>query len=289
MSASCWSARSARSRPCAIWPRAAPPPRSCWPAATARRRRRRAAASRRCARRPADAAARPEHDRAGQPGRRHRALGQRRAGGRRAAAGPVALVSQSGGILGSVLSRAAAAASASRGWSRPATRPISTVADFVEYLVDDDATAVIALYLEGLRDPDALPRARAQRARRRGKPIVAFKVGRSEPARGRPSRTPARWPGADRMYDALFRQHGVIRAETFADLLDIPGALAPAAALRGRRVAVLTSTGGAGALVADSLRGGRLRGAAAGRGDRRRGCAPCRTAARRWPTATRWT
>ena len=54
------------------------------------------------------------------------------------------------------------------------------------------------------------------------------------------------------MYDAFFRQLGVIRAETFADLLDIPGCagLRPRAA--GRRVAVLTSTGGAGTLVADA-------------------------------------
>jgi acetate---CoA ligase (ADP-forming) len=55
------------------------------------------------------------------------------------------------------------------------------------------------------------------------------------------------------MYDALFRELGVIRAQTFADLLDIPAALATQRAPRGRRVAVLTSTGGAGTLVADSL------------------------------------
>jgi acyl-CoA synthetase (NDP forming) len=55
------------------------------------------------------------------------------------------------------------------------------------------------------------------------------------------------------MYDALFRQSGVIRAQTFGDLLDIPAALATARVLRGKRVAILTSTGGAGALVSDSL------------------------------------
>ena len=54
------------------------------------------------------------------------------------------------------------------------------------------------------------------------------------------------------MYDALFRQLGVIRAQTFADLLDIPGALATGRRAAGRRVAILTSTGGAGTLVADA-------------------------------------
>jgi hypothetical protein len=55
------------------------------------------------------------------------------------------------------------------------------------------------------------------------------------------------------MYDALFRQTGVIRAQTFGDLLDIPAALATGRVLRGKRVAILTSTGGAGTLVSDSL------------------------------------
>ena len=59
--------------------------------------------------------------------------------------------------------------------------------------------------------------------------------------------------GTDRMYDALFRQCGVLRALDFADLLDMPAALATRRRLAGRRVAILTSTGGAGTLVADSL------------------------------------
>jgi acyl-CoA synthetase (NDP forming) len=55
------------------------------------------------------------------------------------------------------------------------------------------------------------------------------------------------------MYDALFRQVGVIRAQTFSDLIDIPAALATGRSLHGKRVAVLTSTGGAGTLVSDAL------------------------------------
>jgi acyl-CoA synthetase (NDP forming) len=59
--------------------------------------------------------------------------------------------------------------------------------------------------------------------------------------------------GADRMYDALFERLGVIRAQRYADLLDMSMALSPQRVLRGRRVAILTSTGGAGSLVSDSL------------------------------------
>jgi acyl-CoA synthetase (NDP forming) len=82
---------------------------------------------------------------------------------------------------------------------------------------------------------------------------VAFKIGRSEAgAKAAVSHTGA-LAGADRMYDALFKQVGVIRAQTFADLLDIPAALATGRKLRGNRVAILTSTGGAGTLVSDDL------------------------------------
>ena len=55
------------------------------------------------------------------------------------------------------------------------------------------------------------------------------------------------------MYDSLFTQLGVIRARTFEDLLDIPAALSAGRKLSGRRVAILTSTGGAGTIVSDSL------------------------------------
>ena len=68
-------------------------------------------------------------------------------------------------------------------------------------------------------------RAAALKAARAGKPIVAFKIGRSEAgAKAAVSHTGA-LAGADRMYDALFKQVGVIRAQTFGDLLDIPVAL----------------------------------------------------------------
>ncbi len=76
--------------------------------------------------------------------------------------------------------------------------------------------------------------------------MVAFKIGRLEAgARAAVSHTGA-MAGADAMYDALFRQVGVIRAQTFSDLIDIPAALATGRVLHGQRVAVLTSTGGAG-------------------------------------------
>jgi acyl-CoA synthetase (NDP forming) len=168
------------------------------------------------------------------------------------AAGSIAVVSQSGGILGSLLSRGAARGIGFSKLVSTSNEADIELADVVDALVDDDATRVIALYMEGVRDV-AKFRTAAGRAAAAGKPIVVYKVGRSESgAQAAASHTGA-LAGADRMYDALFHELGVLRAQTFADLLDVPMALSTGRKLQGRRVAILTSTGGAGTLLADGL------------------------------------
>ncbi|CCE08431.1 CoA-binding domain protein [Bradyrhizobium sp. STM 3843] len=167
-------------------------------------------------------------------------------------AGSIGLVSQSGGILGALLSRAAARGIGLSKLVSTSNEADLELSDFIEFLAEDDATKVIALYVEAIRRPDRF-RAAVQTARQAGKPVVAFKIGRSEAgAKAAVSHTGA-LAGSDRMYDALFRQLGVIRAKTFEDLLDIPAVLAAGRKLNGKRVAILTSTGGAGTIVSDSL------------------------------------
>ncbi len=166
--------------------------------------------------------------------------------------GSIGVVSQSGGILGALLSRAAARGIGLSKLISTSNEVDLELADFIDHLADDEATKVIALYVETVRNPQKF-RAAALKAARAGKPVVAFKIGRSEAgAKAAVSHTGA-LAGADRMYDALFKQTGVIRAQTFGDLLDIPAALSTGRVLRGNRVAILTSTGGAGTLVSDSL------------------------------------
>ncbi|MFI5446278.1 acetate--CoA ligase family protein [Polaromonas sp. UC242_47] len=166
--------------------------------------------------------------------------------------GCIGVVSQSGGILGALLSRAAARGIGLSKLISTSNEVDLELADFVDYLADDEATKVIALYVESVRNPDKF-RAAALKAARAGKPVVVYKIGRSEAgAQAAVSHTGA-LAGADRMYDALFKQVGVIRAQNFSDLLDIPAALSTERVLAGKRVAILTSTGGAGTLVSDSL------------------------------------
>ena len=167
-------------------------------------------------------------------------------------AGAIGVISQSGGILGSLLSRAAARGIGLSKLVSTSNEADLDLADFIDHLAGDEATRVIALYVEGVRNP-AKFRAAAGKALRAGKPIVAFKIGRSVAGALAAASHTGALAGSDRMYDAFFRQLGIIRAQTFGDLLDIPVALSTGRRLRGKRVAILTSTGGAGTLVSDSL------------------------------------
>src|SRR6202012_1974922 len=93
--------------------------------------------------------------------------------------GSIAVVSQSGNHLGSLLSRAAARGIGLSKLISTSNEADLEVADFVEYLADDPATTVITLYIEGLRNPEKF-RLAALKAAASGKRIVAFKFGRSK-------------------------------------------------------------------------------------------------------------
>jgi len=172
--------------------------------------------------------------------------------------GGVGLISQSGGIMGSLLSRGGAAGIGFSKVIATGNEADLELSDFVDYLADDPDTRVIALYIETLRHPERF-RAAALKAARLGKPVVAIKAGRSEAgARSIASHTGA-MAGSDRRYDALFDAVGVVRVQQFGHLLDTAYAFACGRPLRGRNVAVLTSTGGAATLVVDSLEQAGLR------------------------------
>lgn len=110
--------------------------------------------------------------------------------------GAIGVVSQSGGILGSLLSRAAARGIGLSKLVATSNEVNLELADFIEYLTDDPASRVIALYIEAVRDP-ARFRTAARKAALKGKPIVAFKIGQwPDGARAAASHTGA-MAGAD--------------------------------------------------------------------------------------------
>lgn len=123
--------------------------------------------------------------------------------------------------------------------------------DLLAHWEHDPGTRVIALYIESFQDP----RAFLEHARRIGRtrPIVVLKAGRTGAGRRAASSHTAALAGQDAAADAVFRQAGVIRAETLEELFDITALLSSQPVPRGPRVAVLGNAGGPGVLCADVL------------------------------------
>ncbi|HYT25971.1 MAG TPA: GNAT family N-acetyltransferase, partial [Actinomycetota bacterium] len=129
--------------------------------------------------------------------------------------------------------------------------------DLLAYWEQDDATDVILLYLESFGNPRKF--ARLARQVGRSKPIVAVKSGRSAAgARATSSHTGALLAASDATVDALFRQAGVVRTDTLAELFDVAALLANQPLPAGRRVAIVTNAGGPGILCADACEAGGL-------------------------------
>lgn len=127
------------------------------------------------------------------------------------------------------------------------------LADYVGYLAEQDDVDSIACYVEQLRDgPRFLVAAR--RAWAAGKTVMVVKTGRSEPGKRAAQSHTASLAGYDEVYDAAFRQAHVIRAEDEGHLLDLlrwQGLRRMGSDPRGVRTAIVTMSGGAGALLSD--------------------------------------
>ncbi len=164
--------------------------------------------------------------------------------------GSISVISQSGGILGSLMSRADSRGIGFANLIATGNESDIEVSDLIDFLLDEPSTGVISLYLETLRNPHRF-RAVAEKAVEVRKPLIVYKIGKSESgARSVASHTGA-LAGEDRVFDALFKQVGALRVKNYSDLIDIPMAFVNGRKLQGDRLAILTSTGGAGALVAD--------------------------------------
>jgi len=174
-------------------------------------------------------------------------------------AGDIGIISQSGSMMGSLMSRAAARGFGFSHLVSVGNESDISVGEILDAMVDDDATRVILLFLETLRDVPTLSRA-LERARKAGKPVIAYKLGRSEQGDALSQSHTGAIAGNDAAVDAYFRAHSVIRVNMLETLFEIAPLAARYAHLRPDtwrdtpvRVAVITTTGGGAATVVDNL------------------------------------
>ncbi len=166
--------------------------------------------------------------------------------------GGLSLVSQSGSMTGSVLARAQA-----RGLGFAKLVSVGNecdlgVGELVNLLVDDPHTQVILLFLETFRDSTELAHA-ARRAFAAGKPVIAYKLGRSAVGRAAATSHTGAMTGPDELASAFFKAHGILRVDTMEGLFETAQLVLGQHPPRGKRAAVLTGTGGAAAMIVDRL------------------------------------
>jgi acetyltransferase len=124
--------------------------------------------------------------------------------------------------------------------------------EFLDYLVQDAATDVILLFIEGIRDVDQFLAA-ARRAAQSGKPVIVTKVGRSGAGQRAAASHTASMAGWSAAYDAVFAKYGFIISNDLDEAISIAAVLTTNPLPQGDRIAVLTVSGGAGIWGADTV------------------------------------
>jgi acetate---CoA ligase (ADP-forming) len=165
--------------------------------------------------------------------------------------GGIGFLSQSGGLGIAVMARAQALGSGISSFVSVGNKADLSGNDFIQFWEQDSATSLVMLYLESFGNPRKF--ARIARRVSRSKPILAVKGGRGTAgSRATSSHTGALLSGSDVTVDALFRQAGVIRTDTLAELFDAALLLGSQPLPTGRRVGIVTNAGGPAILCADA-------------------------------------
>ncbi len=170
--------------------------------------------------------------------------------------GGLFVASHSGSMIGALVSRGKARGVGFAGLVSVGNEVDLSIGEICLATLDDPTIEGYLLFLEGLRHGDTL-RAFAREAARRGKPVVAYKLGRSAAAAEMAATHTGALAGEDDVADALLKDLGVVRVDmldTFLEAMPLARRLqAQPPGARPRRVGVVTTTGGGAAMVVDQL------------------------------------
>ena len=166
------------------------------------------------------------------------------------ASGKIAFLSQSGAFALAVIDWAIQARMGLSKLVSLGNKAVLDESDFIEFLATDDATEVITMYLEDIRDG----RRFMEIARRisETKPMVVLKGGKTEAGTKAASSHTGSIAGSVEAYRTAFRQTGVIEANSIDELFDFSLTLARIRHLDGG-IAVVTNSGGPGVMAADEI------------------------------------
>lgn len=170
---------------------------------------------------------------------------------RSARKGGLALISQSGALVTSMIDWAEARDIGFSGIASVGDMADVDLGDLIDLFAADPRTNAIALYVEGITQPAKFMS--AARAAARIKPVIVLKAGRSAAAAGAAVSHTAAIVGAYDVHLAAFRRAGIVTVETLTELFDAAQVLAERKPLQGNRLAIVTNGGGPGILAVDAL------------------------------------
>lgn len=165
--------------------------------------------------------------------------------------GPVSAVIQSGGYGNSMVIQAGQAGIGFRYLVASGGESDIKATELMEAFVDDPETWVILAYLEGVHDGRAFMSA-ARRALAAGKPLVVVKAGNTRQGVRAAATHTAFMTGSYDVYSAAFKQCGAIEAHDIGDAVDTLQTLISGRLARGRKVAVMSGSGGSLVSFADA-------------------------------------
>jgi acetate---CoA ligase (ADP-forming) len=166
--------------------------------------------------------------------------------------GGLAIVSQSGSMMGGLMSRGLGRGVGFSKLISVGNEADLGVGELAGLLVDDPHTDAILLFMETMRDAAHLARA-ARRAFDAGKPVIVYKLGRSEVGQDLAASHTGAMAGADEAVDAFFKAHGILRVDTLETLFELPALVQGRKPGKRHRVAAMTTTGGGAACVVDRI------------------------------------
>ena len=166
--------------------------------------------------------------------------------------GEIALISQSGALAGAMLARAYDLGTGFSICVSLGNQADLEVCDFLDYAIDDAHSSVIALYVEGVRD-GARFIGLLRRARAAGKPVLIVKAGRTALGQKAVASHTASLAGEYRAFEAAVRHAGAVLVDDFLELIAQAAAWTRLPAPSGPQVAVLSGSGGGGAVASDLI------------------------------------
>lgn len=167
--------------------------------------------------------------------------------------GGLSIISQSGALAGSMMLRATSEGLGIDKWISFGNASDVEEAELLKYLAEekDSHTKVIFLYLEGATHGRKLME--NMKAATKLKPVIFLKGGRSSIGNKAAMTHTASLGGDPKIYESVAKQTGAIWVESLDEAFDTYAALAPYLDRGGKRVAIVTNSGGPGVLLSDNL------------------------------------